>query len=240
MADFLLFQLYAPLVSWGSIAVGEQRPSYDYPSKSAVLGIVAAALGIPRTDEAMHERLAKAYGFAVAVLAMGKILNDYHTAQVPKQKKSVVYWTRKAEIEALGGKDNAILSYREYRTDSYYKVALWQLIEDAPFDLDTLKQALYTPRFSLYLGRKSCPPSLPLQACALKGLSLREAFTRYKSDSKLARTFSTDSVQYYWDTELTEEQAGMKVTVRKTYRDNIVSRERWQFSPRSHNATIVE
>ena len=240
MADFLLFQLYAPFVSWGSIAVGEQRPSYDYPSKSAVLGIVAAALGVPRTDEEMHGRLAEAYGFAVAVLAMGKILNDYHTAQVPKQRKSRVYWTRKAEIEALGSKDNAILSYREYRTDTYYKVALWQRIEDAPFDLATLKQALYTPRFSLSLGRKACPPGLPLQACVLQGLSLREAFTRYESDNKLARTFLTDSVQYYWDTELTEEQAGMKVTVRKTYRDNVVSRKRWQFSQRSHNATIVE
>ena len=239
MPDFLLFQLYAPLVSWGDIAVGEQRPSYDYPSKSAVLGIVAAALGIPRSEETMHGRLAEAYGFAVAVLAAGKILSDYHTAQVPRQKKGKVYWTRKAEVDALGDKGNTILSYRQYRTDAYYKVALWQRVSNAPFDLVALKRALHTPRFSLYLGRKACPPSLPLRACILQDLSLREAFTRYEGDSKLAQIL-TGSVKYYWDIELTEEQAGMKTTMRKTCRDNIASRKRWQFMPRSHYANIME
>ena len=239
MADFLLFQLYAPLVSWGDIAVGEQRPSYNYTSKSAVLGIVAAALGIPRSNETMHKKLAEAYGFAVAVLAMGKVLGDYHTTQVPRQKKGKVYWTRKAEVDALGDKGNTILSYRQYRTDTYCKVALWQRIDNAPFDLSVLKQALSTPRFTPYLGRKACPPSLPFHACILQGLSLRESFTRYQSDSKLANIL-TGSVKYYWDLELTEEQAGMKATVRKTCRDNIASRKRWQFMPRSHHANIME
>ena len=241
MPDFLLFQLYAPLVSWGDIAVGEQRPSYDYPSKSAVLGIVAAALGIPRSEETMHMRLAEAYGFAVAVLAAGKILSDYHTAQVPRQKKGKVYWTRKAEIDALGDEDNAILSQREYRTDAYYKVALWQRTEDAPVDLAALRQAMYAPRFSLYLGRKACAPSLPLQARILRGVSLREAFASYEGDSELMQVLAqSNSVRYYWDTGLTEEQAGMKTTMRKTCRDHIVSRKRRQFMPRAHYARIVE
>ena len=237
MVDFLLFQLYAPLVSWGDIAVGEQRPSRDYPSKSAVLGIVAAALGIPRTDETMHERLAKSYGFAVAVLAMGEILNDYHTSQVPRQQR--VYWTRKEEINALADKGSTILSYRQYLTDAYYKVALWQRADNVPVDLVAIKRAINAPRFSLYLGRKSCPPSLPLQACLLQDVSLREAFTRYQSDNKLAQILA-GSVRYYWDTELTEQQAGMQAIARNSCRDDIASRKRWQFMPRSYCVNVME
>ena len=52
MADFLVFQLYGALASWGDIAVGEYRPSQGHPSKSAITGLLAAALGIEREDDA--------------------------------------------------------------------------------------------------------------------------------------------------------------------------------------------
>ena len=53
---FLLFTLYAPMGSFGEIAVGERRMSWARPGRSAVLGLVAAAQGIERTDEAAHQR----------------------------------------------------------------------------------------------------------------------------------------------------------------------------------------
>jgi CRISPR system Cascade subunit CasD len=48
MSRYLLFQLYAPLVSWGAPAVGEVRHTDTIPTRSALLGLLAAALGIPR------------------------------------------------------------------------------------------------------------------------------------------------------------------------------------------------
>ncbi len=51
MARFLLFQLAGPLASWGEIAIGEDRHSAPYPGRSAVLGILASALGIRRAEE---------------------------------------------------------------------------------------------------------------------------------------------------------------------------------------------
>ena len=48
--DFLVFQLQAPLAAWGDIAVGECRPTMAYPGQSALLGLLAAALGVRRED----------------------------------------------------------------------------------------------------------------------------------------------------------------------------------------------
>jgi len=42
--DFLVFQLQAPLASWGDTAVGEYRGSYEYPGESALLGLLAAVI----------------------------------------------------------------------------------------------------------------------------------------------------------------------------------------------------
>ena len=50
MKDYLLFRLHGALASWGDIAVGDIRPSYRYPSKSAVIGLLAAALGVERDE----------------------------------------------------------------------------------------------------------------------------------------------------------------------------------------------
>ena len=42
--DYLLFRLYGPMASWGEIAVGETRHSAAYPGKSAIIGLLAAAM----------------------------------------------------------------------------------------------------------------------------------------------------------------------------------------------------
>ena len=56
---FLVFTLYSPLGSFGEIAVGERRMSWARPGRSAVLGLVAAALGYERTEEAAHQELGR-------------------------------------------------------------------------------------------------------------------------------------------------------------------------------------
>ncbi len=81
--DFLVFQLQAPLASWGDTAVGEYRGSYEYPGESALLGLLAAALGIRREEDLTLSGLRQGYGFAVGVQDGGTLLRDYHTAQVP-------------------------------------------------------------------------------------------------------------------------------------------------------------
>ena len=58
MHEYLLFRLYGSMASWGDIAVGEFRPTFDHPSKSAVMGLIAAAMGIRRDEEERQRELA--------------------------------------------------------------------------------------------------------------------------------------------------------------------------------------
>ena len=53
--ETLVFQLHAPLSSWGEAAVGEYRPSAEYPSQSAIHGLLGAALGVDRADDELED-----------------------------------------------------------------------------------------------------------------------------------------------------------------------------------------
>jgi CRISPR system Cascade subunit CasD len=77
----LVFQLVGPMMAFGDVAVGEHRGVFDRPSKSGVLGLLAAALGIDRADDARHAWLADGLDFATGTLAAGRLIHDYHTAQ---------------------------------------------------------------------------------------------------------------------------------------------------------------
>ena len=80
--QFLVFQLCAPMAAWGDTAVGEHRGSRDLPGVSALIGLLGAALGLRREDEAAHAALRDHYRFAVGLVSSGQLLRDYHTAQV--------------------------------------------------------------------------------------------------------------------------------------------------------------
>ena len=76
MASYLIMQLYGPLAAWGEQAVGGVRRSAAHPSKSAVLGLCAAAQGIRRDDEAAHSRLVEHLKFGVKVIDPGSLMTD--------------------------------------------------------------------------------------------------------------------------------------------------------------------
>ena len=78
MPDFLIFTLAGSLASFGDVAGHERRGSWTWPGRSAVLGLLAAALGIRRDgDFTKLDRLR----VAVAVFDTGAALRDYHTVQ---------------------------------------------------------------------------------------------------------------------------------------------------------------
>jgi len=233
MPDFLIFQLYGAMSAWGDIAVGESRPSYAHPSKSAITGILAAALGIERNNEKLQQQLAQKYAFAVCMQSSGELLRDFHTVQVPGGKKD--YATRKDELSTEPLKLNTILSQRDYRMDGVYQVAVWCVDDDAPYTLKALQQSLSKPHFNLYLGRKSCPPSLPLHPIIFSKLSLKQALDNYPAcDWFESLIKSSKLVSYFWeDGNLSDEQRGMAATMSYPRRDQVLSRERWQFSNRN-------
>jgi CRISPR system Cascade subunit CasD len=165
MPSFLLFRLYGPLASWGEVAVGEARLTALQPTRSALLGLLGAALGLRRGDEASFTALGATLRFAVFVGRPGVPARDFHTIQVAPPQRGRSRPTRTDQLRGRRHELATILSYRDYRCDALYDVAAWQEGEGEPaFPLARLEAALKRPVFTLYLGRKSCPTALPLGA----------------------------------------------------------------------------
>ena len=124
----LLLRLAAPLQAWGADSKFETRKTNREPTKSGVIGLLAAALGL-RRDE--REALARLTGlrFGVRVEREGQLLVDYHTAKTQDEKTSYV-------------------TYRHYLQDAVFLAGIES--EDAAL-LQQLQQALLHPAFPLYL-----------------------------------------------------------------------------------------
>lgn len=176
MKEYLVFRLYAPLASWGEAAPGEIRPSATVPTCSALLGLLAAALGIRRDEEERLNAFNQHYHLAIHDLAtQTRWLRDYHTVSAPRENKKRRYYTRRDELCQAPEEVGTIVSQREYRCDGYWHIAV-SATAQAPYSLEQLRQALLEPHFPLYLGRKSCPLALPMQPEVRSG-TLKEVFT---------------------------------------------------------------
>lgn len=134
-------RLTAPLQSYGNQASFNQRTSDNYPSKSAVIGIIAAALGY-RRDDARILQLNNLL-FAVRIEQSGNMMTEFQTAEY---QKSSTKTARK-------------LTYREFIQDAVFMVAIGS---DNDHEIEKIVSALKHPKFQLYLGRRSNPPAGPL------------------------------------------------------------------------------
>lgn len=187
MTRYLTFQLYGMLSAFGLVAVGEVRLTAGHPTRSAVMGLLAACLGIRRDEEARLAALSAGYGLAVRVDAPGTPLLDYHTIQTPPEKNKRTYRTRADELGGLLGRDEepyTILSRREYLCGAYFTVSLWTTTDAPPYPLEDLATALRRPVFTPYLGRKCCPPSLPFAPEVGEFAHMEEALAAYRLDPR--------------------------------------------------------
>ena len=156
----LLLRFVAPLQSWGVQSQFTVRDSGLEPSKSGVLGLLAAALGRPRTEPV--DDLA-AVRMGVRVDREGKIMRDFHIAQD-------VY-------QASGGTKGSEVTVRYYLADAAFVVGL-----EGDFSfLELLDNAVHHPVWQLYLGRKAFAPTEPVWLCGglKQNETLEEALVRY-------------------------------------------------------------
>ena len=171
--EVLLFTLYAPVAAYGDHgARTSRRGSWARPTRTATLGLVAAALGIERSAHEDHLGLHEGLGFAVRVDGTGASLTDYHTFQVGFGDHLQV--TRMRADELRGGTKTTI-THREYRTDSLHTVGLWKR-GNGSWNLDQICAAIQRPHWVLYLGRRCCVPALPLMPVIVDAENIPAAF----------------------------------------------------------------
>src|ERR1019366_5756632 len=127
------------------------------PSKSGVLGLVCAALGKPRDDQAgPWPSLAQlaSLRMGVRVLREGTLRVDFQTAgggKFPGRKRYGVW-------KASGSPGGTVVSPRHYLADADFLVGL----EGSLPLLRQIEEALNNPVWQLSLGRKSYVPTLPV------------------------------------------------------------------------------
>lgn len=151
----LLMRLGAPLQSWGASSRFRRRDTQMVPTKSGIIGMLAAALGMDR--QAGLERF-KGLRFGVRADQPGQLTSDYQTAQkyIDDPRKETV---------------TLPLSVRYYVQDAVFLVGL----EDSDtVRLQQYQEALKAPYYQVFLGRRSCPPDGPIRTSIVEG-NLEEA-----------------------------------------------------------------
>lgn len=141
----LLLRLVGPMQSWGTTSRFDQRDTGKEPSKSGIVGLLAAALGIDRGNWQDLEPLTQ--------LSMG-VRHD--RPGVPKSD----YQTAKSIISADRSKiHETAVTARDYLADAAFLVGLES---SDSFLLQRIDAALRDPVWPLALGRKSYVPSEPI------------------------------------------------------------------------------
>lgn len=150
----LVLHLHGPMQSWGGDSRLNTRSTERFPTKSALVGILAAALGLHRGESV--ESLA-ALSLTIRIDRNGQIIKDYHTVGggYPKGQRLK---TAKGKGEEERTEETATLvSERYYLADAAFTVALSG--DDETITL--CNESLQHPQWALSLGRRSCPPAEP-------------------------------------------------------------------------------
>lgn len=215
MQPYLVFGLSASLAAMGELAGHERRGSLHWPARSAVLGLLGAALGIRREGD--FSRL-DALEMAVAIFEAGTPLRDYHTIETVPSAAAKKPNARPEALRAAGRRTNTTITLRDYRTGVFYGVALWGGDADL---LDALAQALHKPQFTLYLGRKSCPLSAPTGARCV----IAPAPERALEDVMVPH--------WQWPNGVTARTLVESAEAGEIVHDRPIDRMAWHFAPRS-------
>lgn len=161
MSRFLILRLDGPMQAWGTHTFEDFRPSNLFPTRSGLLGLLGACLGIDRRDHAGLEQLATSVEFTVRVDQ--SVLRPEGEKSMPKAAAKLpdfhtVLAARKVDGSA---NKNPVVSRREYLFDAAFTVVIGEKF-GAPVTLEVIAHSLCYPCFTPVLGRRACPITRPL------------------------------------------------------------------------------
>lgn len=134
----ILLKFGGPMQSWGTSSHFETRNTDYYPSKSAVIGVIAASFGYSRDEDEKIRKLNE-LDFAVRVDQVGLLKKDYHIASKYKND---------------GSFERNYVTNRYYLEDAVFVVAISNYDDKW---IEEIYAALKNPYFQQFMGRRSCP-----------------------------------------------------------------------------------
>lgn len=154
-SNTLFLRLEGPLQAWGDTSKGVIRRSVDAPTKSGVIGLVCCAMGLSRQEACKRLPEFNELAMGVRIDRPGVRWWDWHTVGA---KTGILSAKGEVKKTASTGAFETLITRREYLCDASFLVAL----QGEPRLIAELEGAIKAPKWTLYLGRKSCPPSRPL------------------------------------------------------------------------------
>ena len=163
--NILTLYLDGAMQSWGYQSRFNRRTTLAYPTRSGVVGLLAAALGIDRADRARLARLngdirrievlALVHVDAKSHTRLPSLWTDYHTVGGGYNSRTQRQWMPR---KANNASPDTVLTYREYLSDVRFGV----LLSGEKAVLEDYSRALTDPCWGLWLGRKCCIPASPI------------------------------------------------------------------------------
>lgn len=160
----LLLKFDSPLQSWGTTLKLKDHSTDRYPSKSAVIGMIASAMGRRRDDDISD--LAK-LKFGTRIDRQGTIIRDFQVSEISDEDKKI--------------------GHREYLSDACFTCG----IEADKKTLENIECVLHHPAYPLFAGRRGCPVTAELVQ-GIVDSELRETLNSYEPESE-HRTIVIDS-----------------------------------------------
>jgi len=183
-ANTLFLRLEGPLQSWGELALGDYRSTAAIPTASALVGLLANALGWERErDEARLVALARALRCGVRIDRPGWRYTDYHLI-------STGLPDARGRLKKLYGRVLTGVTFREYLVGASFLAAVQFGSESTEDDLPSVAElaaAVERPARVLVLGRRSCLPSVPIFAGVGTFASLAEALATQSAPAARTR-----------------------------------------------------
>lgn len=180
--DILILRLEGHLMSFGGPTVDRHGVIQPYPALSMLVGLLANALGTDHAESDSLQRLQERLSYAARQDRAGHQIRDYQTVDLSKphmlDDRAWTTWgilqKRKGGSASTGTHER----HRDYWADSAYTVAMMLDPSNEYPNLGDLQAALERPSRPLFIGRKSCLPSIPIFAGRMTATDLREALRR--------------------------------------------------------------
>ncbi|MFM2197737.1 MAG: system Cascade subunit CasD [Verrucomicrobiota bacterium] len=160
----IAFHLDAPMQSWGASSRFQYRESDPFPSKSGIIGLIAAALGTDKHAPDEAERLAPLAALHFTAIRLPKAndvtrFTDFHTIGGGYDKKRSAAEKMSIPRKASGAPFGTVITRRSYLTDAAF-IAILTGGDGA--QLTQIQSALLDPVWGVWFGRKTCIPAAPL------------------------------------------------------------------------------
>jgi CRISPR system Cascade subunit CasD len=172
----LVLRLSGVMQSWGYDSQYTYRNTGLFPTKSAVLGLCCAAKGLKRGSQEERQFLLSVSRCPMTAIALPRKrsienktwsinvrrIDDFHTVQGTlnaKGEQQIVKINGKQQTYSNGKKVlQCDVTYRQYLCDADF-IVLLDVEENIAIEL---KDKLTNPKWGIWLGKKSCIPSIPV------------------------------------------------------------------------------